>query len=376
VSRPIAIVALLLGACRGLLGIEEGVVGDAGANNDAGDASTTTDANLCADPGCACTTHDTCRSEVCLAAGACANTTDVAYIAPFGSNASCTQMLPCGTLGAANATNRSIIKATGAISDNGMVTITGTVAIYGAPSATIGNVGVGSVVQVANSANVSIYDLGIHGANSGTGMHGIVMGSGSGGPMLRVIRSRIYGNAGAGIQTSGGTLVVDRSVIAENATIGIYIDFSTFTITNSIIVKNGNNMANPGGADLDPAPGSRFELNTVADNISMLANGRRVGINCVAALNLDNLLTANGVATGSCTHRYSLVDVVPPGGNNNFTGSPMFVQTETMDFPGYYHIQSGSAARDHGTASTITVDIDGDPRPANAIDVGADEFVP
>jgi hypothetical protein len=51
----------------------------------------------------------------------------------------------------------------------------------------------------------------------------------------------------------------------------------------------------------------------------------------------------------------------------------MFVSPDAEPFD--YHLQAGSMAIDAATITTVTHDFDGDPRPSNEADVGADEFV-
>ena len=56
--------------------------------------------------------------------------------------------------------------------------------------------------------------------------------------------------------------------------------------------------------------------------------------------------------------------------NNEFTGDPIFATDG-------YHLTAGSAAIDNGVDAGVTVDIDGELRPASAgFDLGADEYWP
>jgi hypothetical protein len=59
-------------------------------------------------------------------------------------------------------------------------------------------------------------------------------------------------------------------------------------------------------------------------------------------------------------------------GDNNYEGDPAFVDPENWD----YHIGHGSAALDRGVATGVRSDMDGQPRPWLAPDLGADEYWP
>ena len=59
-------------------------------------------------------------------------------------------------------------------------------------------------------------------------------------------------------------------------------------------------------------------------------------------------------------------------GDHNYEGDPAFVDPEDWD----YHIEPGSAALDLGVATRVRTDMDSQPRPRGAPDLGADEYWP
>ena len=81
----------------------------------------------------------------------------------------------------------------------------------------------------------------------------------------------------------------------------------------------------------------------------------------------------NVIATVGCTVTYSLTDALATNGNK--VGVPLFIDFGINPLvAGFYRIMAGSPAKNSANpAATITVDIDGDPRPAGLADMGADE---
>jgi hypothetical protein len=375
VPRVLVVLVLVLASCRTLLGIEEGVVGDPtadGALPDA-DADAPPGDAPCTGAGCTCRQSSDCSSQACLSGAVCADSNNVAYVSPQGGGSTCTMALPCATLTAGLAAGKPYIKVSGHVMNQSTAVISSARVILGDDhtSSTVTLDGDGPVIEVMDGASLEIRDVGIHGASEGNA-HGISMMNGAT-ARIDVIGCRIYDNEGAGIATELGTINIDRTTIANNLGAGLSFDASSFKVTNSIIVRNGTILSLAGGAILDPAGVSTFDNNTVYDNVSMPVGGQSVNLHCFSNFTVENNIIG-GRVTG-CSPRYSLLDM-QQGSATNFTGPTMFVQTNSMTSSGYYRIAPTSAAIDRGTQLPIMVDIDNETRPADAIDVGADEYVP
>ena len=62
------------------------------------------------------------------------------------------------------------------------------------------------------------------------------------------------------------------------------------------------------------------------------------------------------------------------GPSKPWTGTNAIQADPLLD--GQYHLTESSPAREAGTAVPLSIDIDGDPRPNGAYDIGADEYFP
>jgi hypothetical protein len=81
---------------------------------------------------------------------------------------------------------------------------------------------------------------------------------------------------------------------------------------------------------------------------------------------------ANQIDSVNCAPTYTLSNETVAGAGN-LTGQPSFVNAGAGD----YHLAPGSMGIDKANpAATVALDIDGDPRPAGAADLGADELAP
>ncbi|MBA3456872.1 MAG: right-handed parallel beta-helix repeat-containing protein [Deltaproteobacteria bacterium] len=373
----------------------------------------------------ACSAHSDCSSAVCLPDGSCAPTAEVSYVdgaVPLGST-TCSQAAPCPTLeeGFKPTPARRYLKLTGAITDSRAALIDNrNVTIFAAPGASLNRSNTGDVCEIKGTSNVTIHDLTIRNATNGNGLfvresatvtlnavkiHG---NAGSGilfsGGNLTVLDSSVYQNTTNGISATAGMLTVRDSSVYENPTSGItavgtglltigssVIAFngttgtagvglsinSDFSITNTIIAANGGTLSTQGGVVLATSnPAAVFQFNTVANNRSSagVALGKR-GINCTAAaVALTNSIVADNDVAGACTVTYSLT-AAAIAGTGNKVGDPMFLDVGSNALvAGFYRIATGSPARDSANpAATLAVDIDGDPRPTGAADMGADE---
>ncbi len=345
-----------------------------------------------------CTAHSECASNACLPDGSCSDGSDVAYVAPGGSGASCAQSSPCASVMSALAAHKNFIKISGSLSEN--VTITDqNVTILADPGAKL-SAATNYLVNIVGSSQVAIYDLEL--GPSGLGlqipqgasvslrrvtlhdMHSSIdLGKGTLNISQSTIRSNEDGITAFGgtitisqstfsdndraMYVDGGTLNISRSTIRSNRDGGIYMATpTTFHITNNFIHHNGSRSSLFGGVHALPVGNSTLEFNTIVYNSSDAAMGAS-GVVCTQAgfMARNNLLFGNTTATsGTCTF-------VPLPTDTN----PNFVNPAENN----YHLSAATPATilDAVDCSGNAEDVDGDARPQGAkCDLGADEFKP
>lgn len=326
-----------------------------------------------------CATHSECGSPgACLPDGTCGSDTNVAWVAPGGSDANtCTHDAPCLTLTRALAQSRPFVKiASGTITDQ--PTIASTVTILADSGAKLMPSAFGAVVSVHGTGTVTIHDLTITGGGQATGDAIFVPTTET--PALVLDHVDLTGNAGHGVFQQAGSLVMSRCTVTNNTIGGLDVTGTTFDISNTFITRNGNSTTGTGGARLAASNGggSRFAFNTVADN--MVPNTTLIGggVTC----DLASFTAPNNILARNYVNNATIA------GNANHAGQctyPTSVDTTTVDslhfvsgdnVPYDYHLATGSVAIDQAvTAMAIDDDVDGDHRPqGSGKDQGADEY--
>jgi hypothetical protein len=335
-----------------------------------------------------CTQHSQCPSHACLGDGTCADAGQVAYVRPNGSGMACTDAAPCKTIND-GLKAKSIVKVEGAIMDMMPTTIDGkAIQIVADPGSTMTRSMPGVILDVkSDKADVRVSDLEITGG-TGQRIDAVVALSGPAGsnPKLTLTHVKIDGNQGTAILATSGTLSVSRSTISNNAGGGISITAAQFDITNNFIVGNGGALGAAatglGGMAIGQIDDGtrRFDFNTVANNNA--AMGLAAGINCLIGqtatfsnnIVFDNVSGAGKLEVGgNCAWTYS--DIGEAGTTQVVTGTGNLNVDPSFATPGSdYHLKPDSPVKGKADpGATITVDVDGDPRPAGKADIGADE---
>jgi hypothetical protein len=194
----------------------------------------------------------------------------------------------------------------------------------------------------------------------------------------------LFGHGGpGGMLLSGESMLLNNLVSANRADVGGGASISDHcTLVNNLFIDNV--AGGPGSAILFRFATARMLHTTLAgdggDGRSALALevgsqvvltntilvshtvGISVGLGCSATLEstLWNGNQDDWLAEGMITY------------TNNYSGTPAFIDAGEGD----YHIGPGSMALDRGVEAGVATDIDRQPRPHRAPDLGADEYWP
>lgn len=322
-----------------------------------------------------CVAHSDCPSSACLPTGICGEGTQVAFVDPAATaTTGCSSSSPCGKIADALKTMRPYVKVKGAISE--AVAINQNVTVLADPGTTLTRPNSGAVISVAAGNDVAVYDVLVIGNND--------VGIANAASTLRLTRVAVTGcNAKnkPAVDAKGGTTILSRCQLYGNAGGGITTDATaSFNVTNTFIVHNGAADSTVGGAKLGATSSgqNRFELNTVADN--MTAFGTYAGVQCGPTnLTLPNNILSHNLSNNDTLNTYA--NNAPQGLGCAMGSSKTAIDSAPFKFvmdggagPWDYHIQAGSTAIDVGSMTDINFDIDGDLRPTTAVDVGADEL--
>jgi hypothetical protein len=313
-----------------------------------------------------------------------------------------------------------LIRFKSAVRDTQTTTIDHDVQIIADPGATLDRDGDGPILQVEGTSTVVVSDLKISGAtnlaidsaaigvSNGAALHltRVTVTENAGSAIVSegvivIEDSNISGNAGVAVRASaasahltiqrsklsgnhfavamvGGSLEMSRCTILANSRGGISMSGAgVVSITNTFMVRNGYPSPGSfaGAASLVPQGASKFEFNTLVDNL-----GVDVGaVSCNGNFSFgNNLIVRNtsmtgeyGQTWGTCSFGNSLVATDTAVGN-----AFGFVSPNVQPYD--YHLTASSPANVVDAAGTCSgVDFDGDARPAgDSCDLGADERLP
>jgi hypothetical protein len=319
-------------------------------------------------------------SNVCLPNGMCADEVAVLYARPGATGTTCTQADPCTFTAALAAVSptKHIVKLTatnGTVYREPPVTISTAqpVQILGA-STTFEPLGDGDAITVTGP-NVEIVGLTVANA-TGAGSDGIAC---TGTSILSLRQMKVQDNAAYGVSSNGCTVTIERSRFSRNPSGALLLTAGKLEIRNNIIDHNGNGGLDQGNVTIQNASG-RFVFNTVVQNLSKGGGGRIGGINCSPAAGLEmrvmrNIVSDNGGGAafgGTCTT-----------GTTNFTGKVADIKfADLVD----YHLTDKTpttilrddpeSGPDCMTGAKYIDDYEGQTRPINYCDRGADEYRP
>jgi hypothetical protein len=194
---------------------------------------------------------------------------------------------------------------------------------------------------------------------------------------------------------NGNTIISNTATLSATAIGlggGVWTgDRVSLSLSNDLVAGNHANTAGSGlwfGIENEEynSLGSRLRHVTIADNSGGIGQGVHV-IHTVAFL--TNTIIAGhpgagiyvadgGAATLEATLWYENEEdtagwgSIETGSLNYYDSDPVFVDPETWD----YHIGAGSEALDRGVVTAVRTDMDRQPRPRGAPDLGADEYWP
>ncbi|CAN5729269.1 hypothetical protein BH11MYX2_BH11MYX2_28850 [soil metagenome] len=331
-----------------------------------------------------CAADAECASGVCSDDGSCADESMIAYVAANGTGTTCTKVVPCADLDAAEQTTKPNIHVAGTVTEMATAEfMTGTRTISGA-GATVQVMGSAAAIKIGNTGtNLTIRGLtftSIAGAN----MHQPMIMITASGPRLELDRVTIHHGQYTALDSQhNAIIIIHRSVFAYNA-VGPALNLvaGQYDVSNSLIVLTGANDSPAGGVVLNPlvtGPMHSFAFNTIADNNSSRLGGRSFGITCSNATINNTIVTGNMVT--NCDGDYVLWNLGDstaahtPHGTGVVQAEPGFANATDLTSPMFYRLGDASLAIDAADpAATLANDIDGDPRPANGrSDIGADE---
>jgi predicted GH43/DUF377 family glycosyl hydrolase len=169
---------------------------------------------------------------------------------------------------------------------------------------------------------------------------------------------------------------IDGNTASQEA--GLRVRYSTLAMTNTFVLDNRATAGEAGAMSFWRSSGRLVNVTIAGNSATEGPGGIAFDTDCPndSLVILNSILAFNGTddincSGGNCDITYSDVQE-GLAGSGNISVDPKFVHRAT----GNYHLGMDSPAIDAGTgAGAPTADFEGDPRPPDAVDMGADEFV-
>ena len=349
----------------------------------------------------ACAADTECDSKFCDH-GACAPAAQVLFVRPDGNDVdnNCLAIAtPCKTVthalgevptsGAEPNTSRRYIKLMTAATyvEPGVVMIDDkTVVIVGAPvvgteRSVLDRTNNGITMEIKGGADVRLERLAVANA-TGNAATGIFCREDA---KLVADNIEVTNNTGLGIEGNTCVLTLRNSIVSRSVVGGVSVTAARVVIVNNVIVDNGGNTTSSFGGlriDVGVDPTSVIQSNTIVGNHAAVSDG----VTCIIPelTILNSIIHGDGLkarVSGACVFDHTLYGPDDPGNLLGTTRGNMAVPmlaSFMFQAPADYHIKAGSVARGKGTlvglAPEAAKDLDGQPRPQGAPDVGADEI--
>lgn len=327
----------------------------------------------------ACTLDSHCPdSGVCQPDGQCADAATILYAAP-NATGTCTRAAPCTFRTAVQmvSATQHIIKLTtdaGAIYSEPTVELATTqpVQILG-EGATLQPSGDGAALAIT-AGNVEVIGLSVKQADA----DGVTC---SGGATLSLRQMMITDNDGYGVSSNGCDVTVTRSRLSRNPDGAMKLTAGTIEIRNNIVDHNGNAELDKGNLSISNAAG-RVVFNTVVQNLAKGGKGKIGGIDCTKASGQEvavrrNIISGNGgdALGGDCVPGMDKTNYTEKDINKvKFANLTDYKLTDMS--PGTILLDDPEANPDCMLGGEFIDDYEGQPRPANYCDRGADEYRP
>ena len=197
------------------------------------------------------------ESNTCLPTGACAASTDVAYVRANGGGTTCTQNAPCRTLLQGLSLPRPYVRLAGAVTESVTLSNDTTKTIIGERdstgktiTSTISNTTANSTLVTVSGMTTSLTLVDIALAGTANNNDGVQLQATANTVKVSLLRCSVNGVAGYGIEASYGEVDVDRSSITSNLLGGLNLSTSIYHVKNTFIVGNGSGAARASAASI------------------------------------------------------------------------------------------------------------------------------